>query len=60
MKAEVQRKQQLLDQEVQESGHGFQDAPDDELYVPATGAKITFNSAKGRLYYFCDKLPSDQ
>ena len=31
-----------------------------ELFVPATGATITFASAKQRLYYFCDKLPSDR
>ncbi len=31
-----------------------------ELYVPSTGAKITHAAAKQRLYYFCDKLPSDR
>lgn len=31
-----------------------------ELYIAATGARINFSSAKQRLYYFCDKLPSDQ
>ena len=66
MKDEVQRRQQL------EGGQAAEDSLDldeleaslpaevRELYVPATGAKITFASAKHRLYYFCDKLPSDR
>ena len=68
MRDEVQRRQQLEgelgtedlgDLELQQEEASL---PADlrELYVPATGAKITFASAKHRLYYFCDKLPSDK
>ncbi|KAK9856145.1 hypothetical protein WJX84_010015 [Apatococcus fuscideae] len=68
MKDEVQRRQQLEgslgegdegDLELQEIEASLP-ADQRELYVPATGAKITFASAKHRLYYFCDKLPSDR
>ena len=73
MKDEVRRRQQqtgdasddlslelgLADPDQQKQ---IQDLPQEqqELYVPATGAKITFIAAKQRLYYFCDKLPSDK
>lgn len=31
-----------------------------EYRVPSTGARITLSSAKGALFQFCQKLPSDR
>ncbi|KAK9817465.1 hypothetical protein WJX74_006245 [Apatococcus lobatus] len=63
MKGEAQKRQRQSegisepDAEVVPTG---QEGDQPELYVAATGAKVSSASAKQRLYYFCDKLPSDQ
>ena len=36
------------------------DSPEDCYVVPATGARVTMSSAKGLLFHYCTKLPSDK
>lgn len=64
MKGEAQKRQQQRAGAVKEDADTDTDLAEEanqpELYVAATGAKLSFASAKQRLYYFCDKLPSDQ
>lgn len=65
MKGEAQKRQQqragaMSAESDTDTEFAEQQANQPELYVAATGAKISFASAKQRLYYFCDKLPSDR
>lgn len=44
----------------EEGEQGAANGAEDCYRVPATGARVTLSNAKGLLFHYCSKLPSDK